>query len=118
MTADYDAAVRDHRIDLLSLDGALVALIEMDDQGDRLLIVNLAIAPSHQRLGLGTRLLAHAEDVAQLLGRDLVWLYTNRSFEGNVALYTRTGYRIDSEEDIGGGLVRVNMSKRLPPAPR
>ncbi len=117
MTADYDVVVRDHRVDLLYIGGRLAALIEMIDQGDRLLIENLAVAPGYQRHGLGTRLLAHAEEVAAALGHDRIGLYTNQRFEGNVALYSRTGYRIDSEEPIDGGLVRVNMSKTLAPMP-
>ena len=111
MTADYDVAVRDHRIDLLYIEGTLAALVEMIDQGDRLLIENLAVSPGYQRRGLGTSLLAHAEEVAASLGRDRIWLYTNRRFDGNVELYRRNGYRIDSEESIDGGLVRINMSK-------
>jgi ribosomal protein S18 acetylase RimI-like enzyme len=118
MTADYDVAVRDHRVDLLYLAGELAALIVMVDQGDRLLIENLAVAPGHQRRGLGTRLLAHAEAVTAALGHERIWLYTNTRFDGNIALYSRVGYRIDSEEDIGGGLIRVNMSKALTPAMR
>jgi ribosomal protein S18 acetylase RimI-like enzyme len=113
MGADYDVAVRDHRVDLLYLDGECAALIETIDQGDRLLIENLAVSPGFQRRGLGTSLLAHAEAVAGALGYDRIWLYTNTRFEGNAELYSRVGYRIDSEEDIGGGLVRINMSKRL-----
>jgi ribosomal protein S18 acetylase RimI-like enzyme len=115
MGADYEAAVRNHRVDLLYIDGTLAALIEMIDQGDRLLIENLAVSPGYQRRGLGTSLLAHAEAVAAALGYDRLWLYTNTRFDGNIALYSRTGYRIDSEEGIGGGLVRVNMSKTVAP---
>ena len=116
MAADYDAAVRNHRVDLLYVDGALAALIETIDQGDRLLIENLAVSPAHQRRGLGSRLVAHAETIAAELGYDEVRLYTNRRFEGNVELYSRLGYRIDSEEPIDGGMLRTNMSKRLTPS--
>jgi ribosomal protein S18 acetylase RimI-like enzyme len=115
MGADYEAAVRNHRVDLLYLDGSLAALIETIDQGDRLLIENLAVSPGYQRRGLGTTLLAHAEGVAASLGYDRIWLYTNTRFDGNIELYSRTGYRIDSEEDIGSGLVRVNMSNAVAP---
>jgi GNAT superfamily N-acetyltransferase len=115
MGADYDAAVRNHRIDLLYVDGALAALIETVDEGDQLLIMNLAVSPAYQRRGFGSRLMAHAEQVAASLGRNRIWLYTNRRFEGNVELYSRLGYRVDSEEEIAGGLVRTNMSKTVAP---
>jgi hypothetical protein len=48
MIADYDVAVRDHLIDLLTVDGELVALVEMIAQSDYLLVENLAVAPAHQ----------------------------------------------------------------------
>ncbi len=113
MGADYAAAVRDHRIDLLYIGGTLAALIEIIDQGDQLLIENLAVSPAYQRRGLGSRLMAHAEEVAASLGYDKIWLYTNRRFDGNVELYSRLGYRVDNEEDVGGGVIRTNMSKSV-----
>src|SRR5262249_17493166 len=64
MTADYDAAVRNHRFDLLYLEGALAALIETVDEGEVLLIENVAVSPVHQGHGLGTRLLALADQIA------------------------------------------------------
>ena len=46
------------------------------------------------------------------VGHDRIRLYTNQRFEENIRLYSRLGYRIDSEEPIGDA-VRVNMSKDL-----
>jgi len=116
MGADYEAAVRNHLVDMLYVEGELAALIEMIDQGDRLLIENLAVAPAWQRRELGTRLLAHAEEVAASLGYRVIWLYTNRRFDGNIALYSRLGYAIDSEQPNDDGSVRVNMSKSVTPS--
>ena len=48
MTADYDAAVRDHRFDLLYLGDDLAALIETIREPDHLLIENVAVAPAFQ----------------------------------------------------------------------
>jgi ribosomal protein S18 acetylase RimI-like enzyme len=112
MTADYEAAVRSHRFDLLYLDGAVAALIETIDEGDQLLIENVAVAPRFQGRGLGRRLLAHAEAIAAALSRPRIRLYTNQRFEENVRLYRRLGYRIDREEPFGGGIM-VHMSKDL-----
>lgn len=112
MRADYAAAVREHRIDLLRLDGRLVALIEMVPHPDHLLIENVAVAPGFQGKGFGRRLLAHAEQVAASLGHGEIRLYTNQSFAGNLRLYQALGYRVDREEAFMGGLT-VHMSKRL-----
>ncbi len=112
MTADYDAAVRDHRIDLLHLDGRLAALIEMIPETDHILIENIAVSPAFQGRGLGRTLMAHAEQLATSLGHALIKLYTNKMFAENVLLYQRLGYVIDREE-AGPRGITVYMSKTL-----
>lgn len=112
MRADYAAAVREHRIDLLRLEGRLVALIQMIPQPDHLLIENVAVAPGFQGRGFGRMLLAHAERVAAALGHAEVRLYTNKDFAENLRLYLAFGYRVDREEAFMGGLT-VHMSKAV-----
>jgi len=117
MEVDYDAAVRAHRFDLLETpDGALAALIETTPDGDQLLIVNVAVKPAFQGLGLGVRLMRHAESLAAEAGLKGTRLYTNRLFAANIALYRSLGYSLDGEEAFPGGVVRVNMSRPLAPA--
>lgn len=112
MGADYEAAVRAHRFDLLYVGDELAALIETIDEADQLLIENVAVSPGHQGRGLGRRLLAHAEGLALARGHARIRLYTNQRFEANIALYQRVGYRIDREEAVSAGVV-IHMSKAL-----
>src|SRR5438309_10978528 len=84
MGVDYESAIQKHRFDLLYVDKVLVGLIEMVDEKNQLLIENVAVSPDFQRRGLGSKLMAHAEDVAASLGYDRVWLYTNKRFTENV----------------------------------
>ena len=112
MTADYVEAVRNHRIDLLYVDGGLAALVEMIPQADHLLIENVAVLPDFQGRGLGRKLMAHAERVAASLGHHETRLYTNKLFAANVQLYRKLGYRIDREEAFKGGFA-VHMSKSI-----
>jgi GNAT superfamily N-acetyltransferase len=113
MTVDYDAAVLIHRFDLLYLAGDLAALIETVDEGEVLLVENVAVAPDQQGRGLGTRMLALADELALSQGKRRIRLYTNRLWTQNVRLYLKLGYVIDREEDVRPGLVRVHMSKAL-----
>jgi len=76
-------------------------------------VQNIAVSPSFQRRGLGSRLMAHAEGAARALGHRRICLYTNRHFAENVGLYLKLGYSVDREEDVGGGIVLVHMSKAL-----
>ncbi len=112
MTADYAEAVRKHRIDLLEVNGELLALIEMVPGVDYLLIENVAVSPRHQGHGIGKKLLAHAEQVAAELGVSDMRLYTNKRFVENVQLYLRHGYTVDREEPLKDGFL-VHMSKRI-----
>jgi GNAT superfamily N-acetyltransferase len=113
MIADYDAALREHLIDLLQVDGEAAALIEMATKADHLLIVNVAVAPTYQGKGYGRALMAHAEEVARTLNLSEMRLYTNALFAENVRLYSRLGYRVDREEQHPQFGVAVHMSKRL-----
>ena len=113
MTADYDAGVRDHLVDLLRVDGEAVALIEMAPTADHLLIVNVAVVPAQQGRGHGRALMAHAEEVARSLNLREVRLYTNALFAENLRLYSRLGYRVDREEQHPQFGVAVHMSKGL-----
>jgi len=112
MLADQETAIRDHRVDVIRIHGAIVGVIEMIPAPDHLLIENVAVSPAYQKQGIGRRLLAHAEQVAAVLGCPVIRLYTNPLFAGNVRLYESTGYTVDREEPFMGGFT-VYMSKRL-----
>ena len=112
MGADYEAAIRKHRFDLLYRDRQLAALIETIVEPDHLLIENLAVSPARQGLGLGKRLMAHVENLAAAQGFAEIRLYTNKLFAENIAFYARLGYRVYKEEEFRGG-VAVYMSKAV-----
>ena len=112
MLADYDLAVRENEVDLAYVGGQMAALIEMIVHPDHLFIENLAVAPSHQGLGLGRQLLAHAEARAQALGLAEMRLLTAQEMAGNAAFYQSFGYRVTRTEPFKGGFT-VYMSKDL-----
>ncbi len=55
MTADDEAALRHHRIDLPTVDGDWAGLIEAVPVEDHLIIENVALDPAAQGRGLGRR---------------------------------------------------------------
>ena len=112
MAADYERAVRDHIVDLMFVGTELAGLVETVNEGDHLLIENVAIAPAFQRKGYGGLLVAHAEQVARSLQLAELRLYTNAQFAGNVDFYRRHGFAVDREEPFKGGIA-VYMSKRV-----
>ena len=84
MTANYEDAVARHRFDLLYVDGTLAALIETIREADHLLVENVAVSPSFQGRGLGRKLMAHAETLADAMGFSVIRLYTNQRFAENI----------------------------------
>lgn len=112
MKADYEHAVREHRIDLLLVGGEMRGLIETMLRDDHLWIENVAVLPEAQGAGLGHMLLAHAERLAAEAGLAELRLLTSSAFAANVALYEKIGYRVDRLEPFMGGTT-VYFSKRL-----
>jgi len=112
MTADYDAALREHRFNLTFRSGELVGLIETTAAPEHLLVVNVAVAPSLQSAGLGRRLLAHAEALAREQGLTTLRLYTNARFKRNISICQRLGYAVEREETSERG-VTVHMVKTI-----
>ena len=113
MTADYDRAVKEHRIDLWEEGGELLALIETIPAENHLLIENVAVRPDRQGRGIGDRLMRHAEALARSLGFDEVRLYTNAAFAENLAFYTRRGYQEYRRATAIPGSVVVYMKKTI-----
>jgi ribosomal protein S18 acetylase RimI-like enzyme len=112
MSADYSAAIKHHRFDLLFVDSDLAALIETVLRDRDLLIENVAVAPAFQKRGFGRRLIAHAERMAAQAGRAHVRLYTNSRFAENLRLYVSLGYAVEREEAFNGGTA-VHMVKQV-----
>ncbi len=114
MTADYECAVVEHRVDLIEGGGDLQALMETIVRPEDLLIVNVAVAPAHQGRGLGRQLLVHADRLAHEADRGLVRLYTNQRMTENIALYTRSGFAVERLEAHAEFGTVVHMMRLLP----
>lgn len=113
MTTDYEAAVAEHRFDIVDAhDGTLLALIETELRDGHLWIENIAVAPEAQGQGIGRRLLALAETLARRAGRSELHLLTNGLMAANIRLYQSVGYVIDREEPYDTGTT-VYMVKRI-----
>jgi ribosomal protein S18 acetylase RimI-like enzyme len=111
MVADYDAAVRQHWIELHEEDGELLALIEMVPAADHLWIQNIAVSVSQQGNGLGRALLAHAEKIAQTMGLEEIRLNTNAAFAANLAFYRHMGFSETGREPLPDGGTMVHFTK-------
>ena len=112
MQADYEQAVRNHKVWLLTRGQGLVAVLELIHEEDHLLIENIAVRADCQGQGLGRRLLALAEAAARRDGLAELRLYTNATMTANIAHYSRKGFRESRRETYKGSDI-IYMRKHL-----
>jgi GNAT superfamily N-acetyltransferase len=112
MLTDYTEAIRTHDVWVLDLSGQIVGVIELIARVDHLWIDNVAIEPRWQRLGLGRRLLGHAESEARRLGLVELRLLTNERYLDNIAMYGRYGY-VETHREAHLGTDLVHFAKGL-----
>ena len=113
MLANYRCALLQHQFWVYERENELAAVLELiPNEEGYMLLENVAVHPSFQRAGLGQALVAVAEREAKQHGFFEVRLYTNERFAGNVALYSRLGYRETHREVFQGSNV-VHMAKTI-----
>jgi ribosomal protein S18 acetylase RimI-like enzyme len=113
MAADYQALISRRAVWVGDADGTVVGVLVLEGQDDALLLENVAVAPAHQRRGVGRRLIAFAEERARSLGLSAIRLYTNERMTENIRLYSRLGY-VETGRRDEDGFARVYFTKRLP----
>ena len=92
-TADYAAVLASEQVWLLDDGSGCQGVLVLTPAADHLLVYSVAVAPAHQGLGLGRRLMVHAEAEAKHQGLPEVRLYTNARMTENIAFYAALGYR-------------------------
>lgn len=112
LQADYAAVLRDMDVFLAEDAQGLAGVLILQTRPDDLLIWSIASDPRRQGQGWGKVLLAAAETRARALGRDTIRLYTGQKLTGNVAWYSRNGYRVEGIETLSDRVV-VHMMKPL-----
>jgi N-acetylglutamate synthase-like GNAT family acetyltransferase len=110
--ADYEEIARSGHMWIAEDDGEVVGLIVLEDASDYLLLDNVAVSPVAQGSGVGSQLLAFAEEEAVRRGFDQVRLYTNAAMAEKVHYYLRKGY-IETHRARQAGFQRVFFEKRL-----
>ena len=98
-------AVGDGLLFVAVADGKVVGSIMAGYDGHRGWIYSLAVLPSYQRRGLGTRLMQHAEEQLRLLGCPKINLQIMSGNEKVESFYRKLGYEVEQ---------RISMGKKIP----
>jgi ribosomal protein S18 acetylase RimI-like enzyme len=112
MLDDYDRRIADGQAWVLEVDGVIAGLLVLEEEGDTLLLDNVAVSPAAQGKGYGRKLMAFAEQEARRRGHAQLRLYTNVLMTENIALYERLGFR-QTERVSEKGFERLYMLKTL-----
>lgn len=92
-------------------DGELIACCVLTEQNDRLVrLRQMAVAEEEQRSGIGSKLIAFAENIARENGFEEITLHAQRSVEN---FYLRNGYQFDGDEFMEAGILHIMMKKKL-----
>ena len=109
---DYRAIIAAGRALVARREGRIVGLLVTSVHADHLLVENLAVAASERGAGLGTSLLAIADELARRAGVPEVRLYTHEKMTENLAFYPRRGFR-ETGRRTEEGFSRVFFARRV-----
>jgi len=94
----------------LRLGSRLVGAVRTREDGGRLHVNRLTVAPDLQGRGLGSRLLAAAETDTDATEATL---FTGHLSVANIRLYERSGYVEERRDVVHPGLTLVHLTKQL-----
>lgn len=112
MTDDYAELVASQHAYVLCKNRVILGILILVPGDDHILVRTIAIVPEEQGNGLGSFLMAYAEEYASARSIKLLRLYTNEAMSGNVAYYRHLGYR-ETHRTGEAGVQLVYMEKLL-----
>jgi ribosomal protein S18 acetylase RimI-like enzyme len=92
--------------------GTVVGVLVVQQYADHLFIDNIAVGSAARGLGVGSRLLSHAEELARQARTPELRLYTNARMTENLAYYPRRGFT-ETHRAYSDGFDRVFYRKSL-----
>ena len=109
---DYAALIDRGVVAVALLDDAVIGAIVTWPENDHLYVDNIAVHPDAQGSGVGSTLLAHAEQMARRLDHTQIRLYTNEVMTENLEYYPRRGF-VETHRALDAGYHRVFFTKHL-----
>jgi amino-acid N-acetyltransferase len=92
--------------------GSVVGSVGLERFGADALLRSLAVAEPERRAGLGSKLLAHAEETALASGISELWLLTTTASD----FFRRTGYAFDDRPSAPAGIQTSMQLAQLCPS--
>lgn len=112
MLDDYRQVVIDTPTFVLTEGTDIVGVLVMEQEGDELLLINIAVLPRARGKGFGKLLMAFCEEYARQAGCEAIRLYTHELMTENIGIYKKLGYQ-EIRRATENGFARVFMRKVL-----
>jgi ribosomal protein S18 acetylase RimI-like enzyme len=112
MVADFKDQIAAGQMEVWQVGAQVAGFIVHYPCKDHVHIENVAVLPSFAGRGIGSKLIAMAEETARAKGFSAVELYTNEKMTENLSLYPHLGYRETGRREEAG-FSRVYFRKEL-----
>ncbi len=106
--------IRSGEIFVVTQSDRVVGYVSIAANYEHLFVGAIAVLPENQRQGIGSSLLAFAEQTASRRGLDFVSLYSDGHITENTRFYKRRGYH-ETDRTEGPDFLRVYYSKAIAP---
>ncbi len=111
MVADFAALIASGVVHVaVGQDAKVLGFIVFYQEGEQVLLENVAVRPTAAGRGIGKRLIAFCEAEAKRSNATSVKLYTNEKMTENLSIYPHLGYR-ETERKTEDGFNRVFFEK-------
>lgn len=111
MVADFSSAIASQCLNVFE-DGSIEGFIIFFPREDHIHVENIAVLPNAQGKGIGSKLLAYAEEQAEIIGMKAIELYTNEKMSESISYYNYLGF-IEIDRRKEDGFSRVYFRKNL-----
>ncbi|MFJ4346246.1 GNAT family N-acetyltransferase [Pseudomonas sp. NPDC089401] len=112
MLDDYRQVLDEAEVHV-AVDGVeIVGVVVMVQQGEQMLLANVAVLPACKGQGIGKALMQLCESRSRQVGCRAVRLYTHERMTDNIEIYRGLGY-VETHRAQEQGFARVFMSKTL-----
>lgn len=112
MREDYAQVLAKQTVFVAETAGHVVGGVVLAPAAEGFLLENIAVHPELAGRGIGSRLLATAEQEAAAQGFASIYLYTHALMLDNIAIYRNAGY-VEYARRTEGPYARVYMRKQL-----
>jgi ribosomal protein S18 acetylase RimI-like enzyme len=112
MLEDYAKVIQLRQVFVAESDGKVAGILVLGLMEEGFRLINVAVAPSFKKQGVGKMLLQFGEAEARRLGHKTIHLQTNEKMTENQALYSKIGY-VEYDRRSEQGYSRVFMRKTL-----